>query len=273
MRPGKKQGFLPFLLLIILLLVSLIIYGCSPTGEGIKKYEPFDHLNYWGHSAFDLSTYEGTTIQMDPYQPDFGTYGKTISQNPRIITISHEHPGHNYAERGEPPFIGDPPFKKGEILRGLTPDGDWNHIDRQLENTRIYTVAGTFHGRDLENNKNSIFVFETPRLRLAHLGALAHTLDPETIDHMDRVDVLLIPVGGHHTLKYQDILVVIEQLSPRVVIPMHYRTTDNPDSPSGNLTDFLGLDMPYPIRYLQRTIRLTNLPSQTEIWTMKYRWN
>lgn len=61
-------------------------------------------------------------------------------------------------------------------------------------------------------------------INVCHLGDLGHTLDKETIKSIGKVDVLLIPVGGVYTIDAKNAAVVVKQLNPKIVIPMHYKT-------------------------------------------------
>ena len=58
---------------------------------------------------------------------------------------------------------------------------------------------------------------------MVHLGDLGHLLSPEQVAAITPCDVLLIPVGGTYTLDAAGARTVVEQLHPKVVIPMHYR--------------------------------------------------
>ncbi|MGI6005154.1 MAG: MBL fold metallo-hydrolase [Christensenellales bacterium] len=215
-------------------------------------------LTYLGHAAFLL---EGAvSVLMDSYQPDLGTYGK-IELSADIVTVTHEHSDHNYAGGGGEDAV---------VLKGLTPAGDWNEVDYQLEGLRIYTVGGTLHGRNL--GKNGIFVIETPHLRLAHLGDLGHTLDGQALAEIGEVDILIVPVGGYYTMPAEEALEVIGQIAPGAAIPVHYRTPHNTGSPIGTLETFLDLEMPYKVEQKGAALTLTggDMPPQTEIWTMDY---
>ena len=61
------------------------------------------------------------------------------------------------------------------------------------------------------------------------IAAVAH--DPRfggdrvRADELENVDVLLIPVGGISTINASVAADVVRQLEPKVVIPMHYKTT------------------------------------------------
>lgn len=226
--------------------------------ESVEEVESSLMLTYLGQSAFLLEN--DVSLLMDPYQPNCGTYGK-IDLSVDIVTVTHEHSDHNYAQGGG---------ENAVVLKGLTPAGDWQEVDYELEDFHIYTVENTYHGRNL--GKNSIFVVETPHLRLAHLGDLGHTLDEKALTEIGDVDILIIPVGGYYTLSPQEALEVIAQLSPAVAIPAHYRTSHNSDTPIGTLEDFLALDISYKVESKGSTLQLTSrdLPQQTEIWTMDY---
>lgn len=280
----KKKNIFLLLLITTFLLTTIVLSGCSSPSENAvpdngaenrkgektkiaaeenneepvaKETETPLKLTYLGHSTFLLEN--SITLLMDPHIPDFGTYGK-INLTADIVTVSHEHDDHNYSQGGG---------EKAAVLRGLT-GGDWNQVDHQLEDMRIYTVNNTYHGRNL--GKNSIFVVETPDLRIVHLGDLGHTLEDSEKSSIGKVDILIIPVGGYYTLSPKEALEVIQQLSPSVVIPAHYKTAHNSNTPIGTLDDFLKLDIPYEVLSKNSTLQLTSkdLPQETEIWAMDY---
>jgi L-ascorbate metabolism protein UlaG (beta-lactamase superfamily) len=76
--------------------------------------------------------------------------------------------------------------------------------------------------RGTERDGNSIFVFEAADLCIAHLGHLHHTLTPEHLKQLGRIDVALVPVDGSYTLDLEGMMEVLAAMSPRIVIPMHY---------------------------------------------------
>lgn len=172
-------------------------------------------LTWWGESMFVLTGPEGTRVLLDPYG-DIGYRVPDPSElNVDVVTVSHEHPDHNNVELGG----------AARVLRGLTDDG-WAEIDERVaSDLRIRTVP-SWHdsSKGSERGRNAIFIFETGGLRIVHLGDLGHWLSYEQIDAIGPVDVLLVPVGGVDTIGADLADEVIEQLAPRVVIPMHYKT-------------------------------------------------
>jgi L-ascorbate metabolism protein UlaG (beta-lactamase superfamily) len=69
---------------------------------------------------------------------------------------------------------------------------------------------------------NSIFVFESAGMCIAHLGHLHHRLKPDHAGRVGSVDVMLAPIDGIYTMSQELLVQVIDDLKPQVVIPMHY---------------------------------------------------
>lgn len=74
-----------------------------------------------------------------------------------------------------------------------------------------------------EAEKMIIFAFEMDGFKICHLGNLGHKLTPEMLEAIGDVDVLMVPVGGIDCLNAEKAHEVIEQIDPRVVIPVNYK--------------------------------------------------
>ena len=59
---------------------------------------------------------------------------------------------------------------------------------------------------------------------LGHLGDLGHLLDNRQVRDMNHIDILFVPVGGYYTINHTQADQVIQQVKPKIVIPMHYKT-------------------------------------------------
>jgi L-ascorbate metabolism protein UlaG (beta-lactamase superfamily) len=66
-------------------------------------------------------------------------------------------------------------------------------------------------------------------MRFCHLGDLGQKqLTDEQLEKIDRVDVLMIPVGGEgYTIDFSSAQKIISQIEPKIVIPMHYALPKN----------------------------------------------
>ena len=114
---------------------------------------------------------------------------------------------------------------------------------------------------------NSIFIYEMGSLCLAHLGNLGHLMTPEQEKVLQRVDVMMTPIDAMTNLGFEDLLRVIEQLRPPIVIPMHYDVPRQADLFAGFVGDR------YPIRRLkdsQLSLSRAMLPASTEIFILTH---
>ena len=72
---------------------------------------------------------------------------------------------------------------------------------------------------------NTIFVFELDGIRVCHFGDFGQlSLRDEQAEAIGAVDLLFLPVGGGPTIGATQGRAIVERLTPRWVVPMHYRT-------------------------------------------------
>jgi L-ascorbate metabolism protein UlaG (beta-lactamase superfamily) len=166
-------------------------------------------LQWLGHACFLMTTKENVRILTDPYDSTIGLKLPFISAD--IVTVSHGHFDHGAVSEvhGTPKVVN-------------STDG----LD--LGKVKIRGVAA-FHDEHggAERGRNILFVFEIiengETFTICHLGDLGHTLTPDIVERLEGVDILLIPVGGTYTVDGRGARKVVEQINPRIVVPMHYR--------------------------------------------------
>jgi len=220
-------------------------------------------IRWFGHSAFQITSGAGTVILTDPFGGDMGSY--TIpSVSPDAVTVSHEHGDHNNLKAAK----GNP-----TILRGLTGGGrDWNTVDRKVKDVRIYNVAGTYHDgeKGTKRGKNSPFVFEMDDLRIVHLGDLGHVLTDDQIKKIGAIDIILVPIGGYYTIDAKEATKVMDQLKPKIAVPMHYKTAAISSWPISSTDDFLKGKKVRQAGGNTLTVSKEMLPAQTEVVVVDY---
>lgn len=153
-------------------------------------------LIWRGHSCFILQT-GGFRLMLDPYRevtglPDIA--GDTVD----AVLCSHGHRDHCHTEAlhilgGESPFL----------CRRIASFHDGE--------------GGALRG------DNTIHCLTAEGLTVVHLGDLGHRLSDAQLAAIVPCDVLLLPVGGTYTLDPRQAKAVMEQVRPRVTVPMHYR--------------------------------------------------
>ena len=162
-------------------------------------------ISWLGHSCFKIKGSHATIIS-DPYAP--GTGYDLGQPSASIVTVSHDHAGHNYAAGigGQPRVISRP----GEY---------------EISDVLLIGIS-TFHDAEggRVRGRNTVFQIEIDGLALCHLGDLGYPLTSAQAEEIDSVDVLFLPVGGVSTINAAEAAAVVRQLEPRIVIPMHYKT-------------------------------------------------
>jgi len=167
-------------------------------------------ITFLGHASFLIESPAGVRVVTD--------YNDMIRApvTPDIVTMNNAHPTH-YSEAVEPGVK--------YVLRGWDPAGGVadHHLeyrDIRVRNvpTNVRELGGTRY------NGNSIFVFEVADLCIAHLGHLHHTLTQTHLAELGAIDVVMVPVDGTYTLNQEEMIEVLRQIGPKLVIPMHIFT-------------------------------------------------
>ena len=167
-------------------------------------------ITYVAHSAFRITTPEGIDIITD-YNGYNGSGGL-----PDVVTMNHAHSSH-YTSNPDP---GIP-----HVFRGWdeTGQGRAEHY-LQLGDVVIRNVSTDLYvnGTMIEQDGNSIFIFEVAGLCIGHLGHLHHKLTPEHVAQIGRLDVLFMPVDGTYTMSQAGMIEIAQMLRSSVIFPMHF---------------------------------------------------
>lgn len=189
-------------------------------------------MHWLGHSCFSFTSPQGIRIVTDPYSTRLGYPPVRVDAD--VVTISHEHHDHNYVEA----VAGSP-----RLLRGLAPDGSCVPMRETAGDVAIATVVSHHYpeGGEARRGLNAVFTFKCNGVTVVHLGDLGRPLTSDQVAALTPVDVLFLPVGGFYTIGPEEAAQEAARLKPRVIVPMHYKTEFNPDSPVGVLDTFTRL--------------------------------
>ena len=156
-------------------------------------------IKYIGHAAFKLSATQAEIV-IDPYEDGTVPGLAAMREEADYVYCSHGHFDHNYVQavtlRAQ---AGERPFGLEELS---IPHDD---------------CGGTKRG------PNTVCIFELDGLRIAHMGDTGRILTEEEKAKLSGLDCLLIPVGGFFTIDAHEAKAIVDQIKPKVVIPMHYR--------------------------------------------------
>lgn len=167
-------------------------------------------IQWHGLSCFSLKGKSATLIT-DPYDSkDAGIKFPKISAD--VVVANSEFAFHHAVSQ----------------LGGNVKVFDWPG-EYEAKNVSIQGISAYDRPREKEEGKKDlanrviVFTIELDGFKICHLSNIGHKLTPEMLEAIGDIDILFIPVGGNGSLDAKKAHEVIEQLEPRVVIPMYYK--------------------------------------------------
>jgi len=176
-------------------------------------------VRYLGHSCFLLNSAKGTQILIDPFAESLPYKFPNI--NADIVIVTHEHKDHNAVWR----VGGTPRIVKRTSEFIVEHEFPIPRTGELLVFKGIPTYHDKFSGR--RKGPNTIVTWFMEGLGICHLGDLGHTLTDQQLKLIGDCDVLFLPVGGGSVLDPTEAVLVMNQLNPKLVFPMHYQTPES----------------------------------------------
>lgn len=162
-------------------------------------------ITYLGGEFFKVQ-FGDVTLAFNPISKDSKLKGSRFGADIALVSANHaDFNGTDQVTHGDKqPFLVSGPGEYeigGIFIKGLPSTTSYGGSD--LVNT-IYTVS-------LEN------------MNICFLGAHnAGELKAETIEALDDIDILFVPIGGEGVLEPAKAYKLAVSLQPKIVIPMHY---------------------------------------------------
>lgn len=166
-------------------------------------------ISWAGQSCFQISISNSkehsAEVVIDPFDEKVGLKLPNLSAS--IALVSHDHYDHNNVKG----LKGDP-----FVIRG---PGEYEINDVFIKG--IPSFHDDVEGK--EKGNNTIYIIEAEGMKICHLGDLGQKqLTDNQLEKIDGVDILMIPVGGEYTIDSAVAQKITAQISPKIVIPMHY---------------------------------------------------
>ena len=167
-------------------------------------------IHYIAHASFLIRSHGGLNMVTD-----FTGFIGSTRMIPDVVTMNHAHDTHWTA-------FPDPAIP--HVLRGWGEFGEGVTHRLDLGEVLVRNVSTDIRSQfsGVEENGNSIFVFELAGLCVGHLGHLHHMPNDEQFAAIGRLDVVMAPVDGGMTLDLATMTALLKRLRSRIVIPMHW---------------------------------------------------
>lgn len=164
-------------------------------------------ITYLGGEFFKVQ-FGDVTLAFNPISKDSDLKPSRFGAD--IALISANHPDFNGSDQvahgDKQPFVvaGPGEYEVGGVfIKGLPS-----------------TTAYGFGGKELVN---AIYTVSLENMNLCFLGAHnANELKAETIEALDDIDILFVPIGGEGVLEPAKAYKLAVSLEPKIIIPMHY---------------------------------------------------
>ena len=201
-------------------------------------------ITWIGHACFKIES-DGYSIVLDPYA-DGSVPGFTpVREKANMVLCSHGHGDHNAADCVELTNGGENPFTI----------------------TRIETEHDSQMGK--QRGMNTIHILDDGNSRIAHLGDLGCGLDEKQIELLYGLDAVMIPIGGYYTIDIQQAVKVIDQIKPKMILPMHYMSNEKAGIAFGyevldTVTDFLEF-FDKVVTLEESTVDTLNIPAKVVV--------
>lgn len=112
------------------------------------------------------------------------------------------------------------PAEVADCIKVFDWPGEYEMRDVPINAYQAWTQGQADNDEHSIEDETLIFCFTVDDIRFCHLGELGHKLTSEMVTKIGDVDVLMIKIGEGSNLDKKKALDVIEEIDPRVVIPM-----------------------------------------------------
>ncbi|MCX6733267.1 MAG: MBL fold metallo-hydrolase [Candidatus Peregrinibacteria bacterium] len=161
-------------------------------------------ITWHGHSCFTIKG-KKATIVTDPFS-DKGFALEKLKGDIVLVSVVGED---KLAPVGGEPVMFDLP-------------GEYEVKEVAMQGIQAWSMKKGEEESKEKPKKTTVFIMNFEDLRICHLGSVSEMIPDEMIEKIGDVDILFVPAGGNDTLDAKKAHEIIEEIEPRIVIPMNF---------------------------------------------------
>jgi L-ascorbate metabolism protein UlaG (beta-lactamase superfamily) len=112
------------------------------------------------------------------------------------------------------------PVKPIEGAKFFDWPGEYEVRDIPISGFPVFTKSRSENEESLDAKPTAIFCFKIDNIKICHLGELGHSLKSDQLKEIGDVDILMVQAGASSNLSTKKADEIIENLDPRILIPM-----------------------------------------------------
>ena len=168
------------------------------------------YIQWYGNACFRIQgSNRDTALVTDPFDSSIGIRLQKLQAD--LVTISADTEEHNNLDaikkdEQNPPFIITGPGEyeaKGMYVCGIPLAKKTKEKSSKQESVTLYS-------------------FSIDDLFVGHISGLDRELTEDELDQLGKIDILLLPAGDFSCLSVKTAIEIINQIEPRIIIPMQY---------------------------------------------------
>jgi L-ascorbate metabolism protein UlaG (beta-lactamase superfamily) len=211
-------------------------------------------ISWYGHSCFRLTERGMASVVIDPFDHTVIGY-EPLKLKADILIISHDLPGHNYAQ----------------VVKG---------VSHTINGPGEYEIGGVFitgvqtNGNSKKNEnepRNTLYLIDYNGITVLHLGGINRIPSQTEVEDLGPIKIAMVPVGAGSSLNAAKAAEVVSLLEPSIVIPMHYATPQGSTNlePLGKFLKEMGISQVDTMPKLEVKSK-TSLPEETKVVVLDY---
>lgn len=173
------------------------------------------NIRWYGQAAFRLKADSGISVITDPYTPEILGYAP-IRDSADVVIVSslddQAHCRHDLVPGDHVTVSAIDVARTRSVPEGCP-----------LSVTAVLAMEIADHPEHAPG-QNAMYRFELDGIQVGHMGDVGNPLSADQIAFFNGIDVLLALAGGELTIALEDLMVLVDAVKPKIIVPMHFRT-------------------------------------------------